>query len=48
MAPEETWVRWASNGTPAVGEGAGWGEQWRRGWQKFLTALMRAMSGWAV
>jgi hypothetical protein len=44
MAPEETWVRWASNGTPAVGDGRTWQARLRRGWQEFLTALLRAMS----
>jgi hypothetical protein len=44
MAQEETRVRWGSNGTTAVGDEVGWQGRWRRGWQKFLTALMRAMS----
>ena len=48
MPPEETWVRWASNGTPAVGEGVGWQARPRRGWQQFLTALLRALSAWVV
>jgi hypothetical protein len=48
MSQEEARVRCRSNGTTAVGEGLGWQARLRREWQKFLTALMRAMSGWAV
>ena len=48
MAHEETRVRCTSNGTTAVGDGLRWQARLRRGWQKFLTALMQAMSAGAL
>jgi hypothetical protein len=46
MGQEEARVRCTGSGTAAVGEGVGWQARWRRGWQKFLTALLQALSAW--
>ncbi len=40
MAQEET--------TTADGDEVRWPARWRRGWEKFLTALLRALSAWVV
>jgi hypothetical protein len=48
MAQEETWVYYANNRTASARDGRGRPARFRRGWQKFLTALLRAMSAWVV
>jgi hypothetical protein len=48
MAQEGTRVRCLSNSTAGAGDGMGWQAQFRRGWQKFLTALRQAMSAGVV
>ncbi len=48
MTQEDSRARWGSNRTTAVGDGVGWQARLRRGWQEFLTALLRAMSAWVV
>jgi hypothetical protein len=46
MAQEE--VGRASNSTAGAGDGLGWQARLRRGWKRFLTALLRSMSAWVV
>jgi hypothetical protein len=44
MSEEEAQDRGAGDGITAVGDEV----RWRRGWQQFLTALLRALSAWVV
>jgi hypothetical protein len=45
---EETRVRSESNAATAAGEQIGWWAQLQQRWQKFLTALLQALSAWVV
>jgi hypothetical protein len=41
---EESCVRIGTNAATAGAEGTGWWARWRQGWQKFLAALLQALS----